>query len=121
MKELVFVFFGGGLGSVLRYVVSKFINSNTLQFPLGTFLVNCIGSLLLGLIMGYAIKNNFSESPNLLFLTVGVCGGFTTFSAFALENTTFLKSGDYTTFAIYSSITLIIGIAAVFSGLWLAK
>ncbi|WP_339612053.1 CrcB family protein, partial [uncultured Planktosalinus sp.] len=73
MKELVFVFFGGGLGSVLRFLVSKFINFNTLQFPLGTFLVNCIGSLLLGLIMGYAIKNNLSDNPNLLFLTVGVC------------------------------------------------
>lgn len=121
MKVVFFIFLGGGLGSVLRYLVSKVFNLDTFQFPLGTFLVNCIGSLFLGLLMGYAIKNDLANNPTILFLTVGVCGGFTTFSAFASENLSFLKNGDFSSFAIYSSITLIVGIAAVFVGFWWAK
>lgn len=120
MKALLFIFVGGGLGSVVRYGLSKFLNMGFV-FPIGTFAVNILGSLILGFIMGTVIKNNLNMSPFVLFLTVGFCGGFTTFSAFALENLNFLKNGDYASFASYTAASLLIGILAVFIGFWISK
>ncbi len=120
MKSLLFIFIGGGLGSVVRYGLSKFLNLG-FAFPTGTFAVNILGSLILGIIMGVVLKNNLNSSPFVLFLTVGFCGGFTTFSAFALENLNFLKNGDYTSFASYTAASLLIGILAIFIGFWISK
>lgn len=120
MKTILLIFLGGGLGSVCRYGLSRWLNTSFL-FPLGTFLVNILGSLLIGFILSYALKANATSGPMVLFLTVGFCGGFTTFSAFALENLSFLKNGDYTTFAIYTISSLLFSIASVFFGFWLAK
>jgi CrcB protein len=120
MKTFLFIFLGGGLGSVCRYALSKWLNLS-FHIPLGTLSVNIIGSLLIGFFLGYAIKSDLSSSPFMLFLTVGFCGGFTTFSAFALENLSFLKNGDYTSFALYSILSLVLSIAAVFFGFWLVK
>jgi CrcB protein len=120
MKTLLLIFLGGGLGSVSRYALSKLLNP-AFPFPIGTFAVNILGSLLIGFILGYAFKNSEMSNPFILFLTVGFCGGFTTFSAFALENLTFLKNGEYTSFAVYSISSLLLSIVAVFLGFWLIK
>lgn len=120
MKTLLFIFIGGGLGSVLRYGLSKVLNTGFI-FPFGTLAVNILGSLILGIIMGVVLKNNLQTSPSVLFLSVGFCGGFTTFSAFAFENMNFLKNGDYLSFVSYSAASLILGIIAVFIGLWMSK
>ncbi|MEX0996518.1 MAG: fluoride efflux transporter CrcB [Flavobacteriaceae bacterium] len=120
MKTLLFIFIGGGLGSVFRYGLSKLLNTGSI-FPVGTFAVNILGSLILGVIMGIVLKNNLNLSPFVLFLTVGFCGGFTTFSAFAFENLNFLKNGDYVSFASYTVASLLLGILAVFIGFWVSK
>tara|TARA_B100000767_G_scaffold56412_1_gene51997 strand:+ start:1967 stop:2338 length:372 start_codon:yes stop_codon:yes gene_type:complete len=121
MKQVLLVFLGGGIGSVLRYAIEKFFNMSSTGFPWGTFSVNIIGSLLIGVFMGVALKNNsFSENQTLLLVT-GLCGGFTTFSAFAYENQQFLKVGDLTAFAIYTLCSLSLGILAVFLGLFISK
>ncbi|MCR9182441.1 MAG: fluoride efflux transporter CrcB [Flavobacteriaceae bacterium] len=120
MKTLLFIFIGGGLGSVFRYGLSKLLITGFL-FPFGTLAVNILGSFMLGIIMGVVLKNNLNTSPFILFLTVGFCGGFTTFSAFALENLNFLKNGDYASFASYTAASLLIGILAVFIGFWISK
>ena len=121
MKNIFLVFVGGGLGSVLRYLIGKWLNSNENGIPYGTFLANILGSLFIGLILGYAAKNNtFSQSQTLLLAT-GFCGGFTTFSTFAYENHIFLKSGDFTSFAFYTISSFIIGFIAVFAGIYLIK
>lgn len=119
------VFLGGGLGSTMRYLISKHLNiasySNSFAIPLGTFAVNIVGSLLLGIILGLALKYDSFSSSALLFLATGFCGGFTTFSAFAFENQELLKSGDYLLFAVYTLGTLILGFSAIFAGLYFSK
>lgn len=121
LKNLVLVFLGGGLGSVLRYLLSKYINSNKNGIPYGTFLANILGSLLIGFFLGLAAKNNTLSQNQTLLLATGFCGGFTTFSTFAYENHIFLKSGDFTTFALYTIASFVIGFLAVFLGIYIAK
>ncbi len=121
MKSLLLVFFGGGIGSVLRFVIGKYLNSSETGIPYGTFAANIIGSLLIGVILGLAVKNQSLSNNQVLFLATGFCGGFTTFSTFAYENHVFLKAGDFTSFAIYTIGSFIIGFLAVFLGLYLVK
>lgn len=121
MKHILLVFLGGGIGSAIRYAIGNFFNTTSKGFPWGTFSVNIIGSLLIGVFMGLALKNsNFSENQTLLLVT-GLCGGFTTFSAFAYENQQFLKEGDLTSFAIYTLGSISLGILSVFLGLVISK
>lgn len=121
MKQLVLVFVGGGFGSVLRYIIGKALNNTNNGIPYGTFLANVLGSLLIGIILGLALKNNTISNNQTLLLATGFCGGFTTFSTFAYENHVFLKSGDFTSFALYTIASFILGFLAVFLGMWLAK
>ncbi|MTE28285.1 MULTISPECIES: fluoride efflux transporter CrcB [Winogradskyella] len=121
MKQLLLVFVGGGFGSVLRYVIGKWLNTSDGGFPYGTFTANIVGSLLIGIILGLAAKNNSLTESQTLLLATGFCGGFTTFSTFAYENQAFLKSGDFTSFAIYTIASFVVGFLAVFLGLYFVK
>lgn len=121
MKQILLVFVGGGFGSVLRYVLGSLLNNEKGGFPYGTFTVNMLGSLIIGIILGIALKNDTLTSNQTLLLATGFCGGFTTFSAFAYENHVFLKSGDFSSFALYTIASFVIGFLAVFFGLFLAK
>lgn len=118
---MLLVFVGGGIGSVLRFMIGKYLNSSESGFPYGTFAVNIIGSLLIGIILGLAVKQNSLSENQILFLATGFCGGFTTFSAFAYENHLFLKSGDFMSFAIYTIASFVIGFLAVFAGIFIVK
>jgi len=115
------VFVGGGLGSSLRYLIGKYLNSVETGIPYGTFAANIIGSFIIGLALGLALKYNSISSNTILFVAVGFCGGFTTFSTFAYEIHVFLKNGDFTSFAIYTIASFIIGFLAVFFGIFLVK
>ena len=121
VKQLVLVFIGGGFGSMLRFILGKFLNNSQNGIPYGTFAANVIGSLLIGLILGFAAKNDTLTSNQTLLLATGFCGGFTTFSTFAYENHVLLKSGDFTSFAIYTIASFIVGFLAVFFGMYLVK
>lgn len=104
-----------------RYLLAKVGNTSSTGIPYGTFAANIIGSFLIGLIMGWALKQDAISTNTTLLLATGFCGGFTTFSTFAYENQLLLKSGDFLTFAIYTIASFVLGIAAVFIGIWLAK
>ncbi|MGB8705144.1 MAG: fluoride efflux transporter CrcB [Gillisia sp.] len=121
MKSLVFVFLGGGLGSSLRFLISKYLNMANVAIPYGTLTVNVIGSFILGFVLGLTLKPDQISNTAILFFATGFCGGFTTFSTFAFENQMFLKTGDYFHFALYSIGSLLFGFSAVFAGIFLSK
>jgi len=121
MKQIILVFIGGGFGSALRFLIGKWLNSTETGIPYGTFAANILGSLLIGIILGLAAKNDSLTQNQTLLLATGFCGGFTTFSTFAYENHVFLKSGDFMTFAIYTIASFIVGFLAVFLGMYLVK
>lgn len=123
MKTALLVFLGGGLGSVTRYWVSILMQQQLApKLPLfGTLTVNILGSLLIGLLMGWFLKAETSYPQLQLLLVVGFCGGFTTFSTFSAENLNLLKSNLYTEFLLYGVGSLVLGILAVFVGILIFK
>tara|TARA_R110002050_G_scaffold247035_1_gene384841 strand:+ start:527 stop:892 length:366 start_codon:yes stop_codon:yes gene_type:complete len=121
LKQIILVFLGGGFGSALRFIISKWLNNTETGIPYGTFAANIVGSLLIGIILGLAAKNETLSQSQTLLLATGFCGGFTTFSTFAYENHVFLKSGDFMSFAIYTIASFVVGFLAVFLGMFLVK
>jgi CrcB protein len=122
VKTLLLVGLGGAIGSVFRYLThlltSKYFQSS---FPISTFLVNIIGSLLIGLFIGYLGKYFPENHPLKFLLIVGFCGGFTTFSSFALENYNLLQNNNQITAYIYMATSIILTISAVGMGSYLSK
>ena len=121
MKSFLLVFLGGGLGSGLRYLISNAMNQYSKFLPYSTFTVNILGCFLIGIILGYAQKENALSSNQALLLATGFCGGFTTFSAFANENLVLIKNGEIFSFSVYTIGSVLIGIFAVFIGFYLTN
>lgn len=117
LKNIIYIGIGGGIGSICRYLVSfalaKWINT---AFPMGTFLINILGSLLIGLFLGFFDKNLLGDSTRLLLVT-GFCGGFTTFSAFSTENLNLILSGNWFTAIVYSLLSVLFGVLSVWIGI----
>ena len=120
LKNILLVFLGGGFGSVIRYLISK-IDFASNYYPYNTLAVNIIGSLMLGVIIGYFLKNENINSNYLIFFTTGFCGGFTTFSAFANESLKMLTEGELVSFFSYLFFSIFFGICAVFLGFYISK
>ncbi|MDB5191648.1 MAG: crcB-like protein [Segetibacter sp.] len=119
IKNLFIVGLGGMLGSMLRYVFYTIIKGNT--FPFATLTVNILGSLIIGLVAGVALKNATFNNDWRLFLATGICGGFTTFSAFSLECMEMMQQNRYAATAIYIATSIIAGLAAAVAGVWLSR
>lgn len=117
MKQVVLVFLGSGVGGSLRYLIGKYLKTSSESgMPWGTFTVNLLGSLLIGIILGLALKNNTLSQNQTLLLATGFCGGFTTFSAFANEGFQLLKDGQAPLFFLYVIGSIVIGLLAVWLG-----
>ncbi len=113
---------GGFLGTVSRFLASRYIQNHILSgFPYGTFLINVLGCFLIGVFFGLSEKGDIMSSDWRMFLTVGFCGGFTTFSTFANENIALLRDGNFLFFALYTSLSLFLGLIATYFGNLLIK
>src|SRR5882672_5186156 len=121
MKNILLVALGGGLGSVARFLCQKLIPWYPHTFPTGTFIVNILGCFLIGVFYSISEKENIMSPEWRLLLTTGFCGGYTTFSAFALENLLLYKNGELLYFGLYTVGSLVLGIAATFCGMFLIK
>jgi fluoride exporter len=119
IKQLLLVGFGGMLGSMLRYATGLALKST--QWPVGTFVVNLSGSFMLGVVLGVALKNELFDTNWRLFLATGVCGGFTTFSAFSAEGIQLLQQQRYSIFFLYFALSILLGLGASWLGLILTK
>ena len=118
MLRLIFVIGTGSFaGGVARFLLSRFIHSHAhTGFPLGTMIVNIAGCLLIGVIFGISVRSDILSPEVRMFLTVGFCGGFTTFSAFAYENMAMLKDGNFLYFSLYTGLSVFLGLLAVNMG-----
>jgi len=122
LKTLLVIGSGSFLGGIARYLTAKVVqNSFASAFPYGTMVVNLLGCLLIGIIFGMSEKTNLINEEWRLFLTVGFCGGFTTFSTFANENVALLRDGNFYYFALYTRLSVFLGLVAVFLGNALTK
>lgn len=108
---------GGGIGSALRYAVSKFVQDSTNgAFPYHTFAVNIVGCLLIGLFYGLAARGHLGNNATTLLLTTGLCGGFTTFSTFCNENIALLRGDNAFVALVYVASSVFCGLLAVALG-----
>lgn len=121
MKQLLLVFVGGGFGSTLRFLIIKAVNNSQNGFPYATFTANILGSLIIGFVLGLVSKSNMLTQNHTLLIATGFCGGLTTFSTFAYENLILLKAENFLTFALYTFFSFVIGLLAVFIGMYLVK
>ena len=121
IKDIVLVGIGSGIGGICRYLISLFMGQSHCGFPWGTFVVNIIGCLLIGILWGLTSRfQNLSPAFSLLFM-VGFCGGFTTFSTFSKEGLSLLQADNYLLFTLYTLGSVALGIIAVALGYITAK
>ena len=122
MKAVVLIFIGGGLGSVVRYLLNRWVMAlHQINFPLGTLAVNIVACFVLGLIIGLADHKQYLSADTRLFWAIGFCGGFSTFSTFSAEALALFQQPAVTTGMIYILASVLLCLVAVVSGIWLGR
>ena len=121
MGTVLAVGVGGGLGALARYYIAGWVQPPGAEFNWGIFIVNITGGLLMGMIVeASALRLNLAPDMR-SFLTVGILGGYTTFSTFSLDSALMLQKGQYGLAAAYVIGSVILSIAALFAGLWVIR
>ena len=121
IKDIIIVGIGSGIGGICRYLISLFLCHERYGFPWGTFVVNIAGCLLIGILWGVTSRFHNLSPAFSLFLMVGLCGGFTTFSTFSKEGLTMMQSNNYLLFSLYAIGSVVLGIMAVAIGYYITK
>lgn len=122
LKTSLIIGFGGFLGTLFRYALTSLIDkSSTVSFPLGTVIVNLIGCFMIGLVSGYFSQKVGDQTQLFFFLTIGCLGGFTTFSAVALESQVFIQNGEFIKMLAYVGFQTLLGILLCLIGYNLLK
>ena len=116
IKSLILVFFGGGVGSSIRYLITKYSNKNLNSFPIGTSISNLFGCFILGILIAYYEKNGIPKKDIFLFTSIGFCGGLTTFSTFMLDFYYMVKNENIQYFLTYFSINFFVGLFFIYLG-----
>ena len=117
IKAMLIAGLGGFMGTCLRYLTGRLCHLWELGgFPLGTFVVNIVGSFIIGALLGLAERNNFITPTMNVLLVTGFCGGFTTFSSFTDDIFLLMQQRNWTIFAIYTSLSIILGVFFVWIG-----
>lgn len=122
IKNLLIVALGGGVGSALRYLIQESLHKQIEGFsPYGTFVVNMIGCFLIGILLGWAGNGKYlNETTNLLLIS-GFCGGFTTFSTFAVQGQSLMMEQKPIQAILYIGLSVVVGLAFAYLGLKIAK
>jgi CrcB protein len=122
MRETILVFIGGGLGSVVRLFLGRWVNAfHNYNFPWGTLAVNAAACFLMGLLIGLADHKQMISPSARIFWTVGFCGGFSTFSAFSAEALVLIQGGLQWSFVLYLLASLVLCVAGTYAGLSLGE
>ena len=121
-RNYLYVFFGGGLGASLRYWLSGVIPRYTgSQFPYGILIVNIVGCFFIGFLMS-ALEDRFIVNPSLrIFLTIGILGGFTTFSTFSYETIAMMRDSEFLRASLYVGLSLSLGLGGTHVGSLIGK
>ncbi|MDY2986608.1 MAG: fluoride efflux transporter CrcB [Peptoniphilus sp.] len=120
MFDCLIVGLGGFIGSVLRYLIGL-IGIDKTQLPIKTLIINIVGSFVIGLVVAIGLKNKDLDYRWILFLRVGICGGFTTFSSFAFENFQLFNQGEFIIGISYISLSVVISILAIVLSQYLVR
>lgn len=117
LNNILYVSIGSVLGGISRYLVSYFTAIYYIgKFPIATFLVNLIGSFIIGILFGIIDKNHVFAEEIRLILVIGFCGGFTTFSSFSLETFNLIKNNDFVIAFLYIGLSVVLGLSLTFIG-----
>ena len=117
VRSMLFAGIGGFIGTVLRFLVSRYLQINfDTVFPWGTLIINIAGSFLIGIFLGIFEKGFMMSSEWRLFFTVGICGGFTTFSTFSNDSFMLLQNKEILKFSLYAGMSFVFGIVSVLIG-----
>jgi fluoride exporter len=121
-RDLLYIFLGGGIGSVVRFAIGKWISSlHSQQFPFGTLVANITACVILGFVIGLADHKQIISPAARLFWAVGFCGGFSTFSTFSAETITLLQNGFHFNSVLYVMGSLVFCVSATYAGLYLGE
>ncbi|MBL0310996.1 MAG: fluoride efflux transporter CrcB [Bacteroidetes bacterium] len=121
MRTVILVGIGSFFGGAARFIIQQLVQSKwSHAFPFGTLAVNIAGCFIIGIVFSFGLKG-FVNNDWRLFLATGICGGFTTFSAFSIESITFFRAGEWFYGLTYITVSILFGLLATFAGMLLIK